>query len=111
MCGLLLELRTFSSDFFNPRLTECATVSAGLGRDLALAALKRGDHVIATARSVNKLADLKDKGADVLQLDVTSPLDELHVVAKNAAAIHGRIDVVVNNAGIESLDDAEYSFF
>ncbi|KAF8212903.1 hypothetical protein K438DRAFT_1957485 [Mycena galopus ATCC 62051] len=71
---------------------------AGLGRDLALAALKRGDHVIATARSVTKLTDLKDKGADVLQLDVTSPLDELHVVAKNVAAIHGRIDVVVNNA-------------
>ncbi|KAJ7908479.1 hypothetical protein B0H13DRAFT_2016494 [Mycena leptocephala] len=84
----------------SPKLVWLITgTSAGLGRDLALAALKRGDHVIATARSVNKLADLKDKGADVLQLDVTSPLDELHVVAKNAAAIHGRIDVVVNNAG------------
>ncbi|KAJ6596158.1 hypothetical protein DFH09DRAFT_1024016 [Mycena vulgaris] len=73
--------------------------SAGLGRDLALAALKRGDSVIATARSVAKLGDLKAKGADVLELDVTAPLDELHVVAKKAAAIHGRIDVVVNNAG------------
>ncbi|KAJ6544483.1 short-chain oxidoreductase [Mycena capillaripes] len=73
--------------------------SAGLGRDLALAALRRGDHVIATARSVTKLTDLNDKGADVLELDVTAPLDQLHAVAKKAAAIHGRIDVVVNNAG------------
>ncbi|KAF7332923.1 Serine 3-dehydrogenase [Mycena venus] len=73
--------------------------SAGLGRDLALAALKRGDHVIATARSVAKLNDLKEKGADVLELDVTAPLDKLHEIAKTATAIHGRIDVVVNNAG------------
>ncbi|KAJ6555944.1 hypothetical protein B0H19DRAFT_1151607 [Mycena capillaripes] len=73
--------------------------SAGLGRDLALAALRRGDHVIATARSVTKLTDLKDKGANVLELDVTAPLDELHVIAEKAAVIHGRIDVVVNNAG------------
>ncbi|KAJ7303481.1 hypothetical protein DFH08DRAFT_722164 [Mycena albidolilacea] len=73
--------------------------SAGLGRDLALAVLKRGDHVIATARSVSKLMDLKDKGAAVLELDVTAPLDKLHAIAKEAAAIHGKIDVVVNNAG------------
>ncbi|KAJ7465914.1 hypothetical protein FB451DRAFT_1261318 [Mycena latifolia] len=73
--------------------------SAGLGRELVIAALKRGDSVIATARSVTKLADLKEQGADVLELDVTAPLDELHAIAKKAVAIHGRIDVVVNNAG------------
>jgi NAD(P)-dependent dehydrogenase (short-subunit alcohol dehydrogenase family) len=48
---------------------------------------------------VAKLNDLKEKGADVLELDVTAPLDKLHEIAKTAAAIHGRIDVVVNNAG------------
>jgi NAD(P)-dependent dehydrogenase (short-subunit alcohol dehydrogenase family) len=48
---------------------------------------------------VSKLTDLKDKGAAVLELAVTAPLDKLHTIAKEAAAIHGKIDVVVNNAG------------
>ncbi|TFK37144.1 hypothetical protein BDQ12DRAFT_653014 [Crucibulum laeve] len=75
--------------------------SSGLGRDLTLAALKRGDKVIATGRgrSISKLDDLKTKGADTLELDVTAPLETLKEAAKKAVAIHGRIDVVVNNAG------------
>ncbi|KAA1468986.1 NAD(P)-binding protein [Dentipellis sp. KUC8613] len=75
--------------------------SAGLGRLMTLEALKRGDKVIATARgrSVDKLNELKEKGADVLELEVTAPLETLHEVAKKAIAIHGRIDVLVNNAG------------
>ena len=72
-----------------------------MGRSLALSALERGDKVIATARdrSFSKLEDLKQKGAAVLKLDVTSPLEELHKVAKAAVDIYGRIDVLVNNAG------------
>lgn len=75
--------------------------STGLGRDLALEALKRGEKVIATgrSRSIAKLDDLKAKGADVIELDVTSPLETLHEIAKKAVEIHGRIDVLVNNAG------------
>ncbi|KAF8148854.1 hypothetical protein B0H34DRAFT_735591 [Crassisporium funariophilum] len=75
--------------------------TSGLGRELALEALKRGEKVIATgrARSMAKLDDLKSRGADILELDVTSPLETLHAVAKKANAIHGRIDVLVNNAG------------
>ena len=63
--------------------------------------MKRGEKVIATgrARSIAKLQDLKEKGADILELDVTSPLDTLHEVAKKAIAIHGRVDILVNNAG------------
>lgn len=68
---------------------------------MALEALSRGEKVIATGRgrSISKLGDLKEKGADVLELDVTSPLETLHEVAKKAVDIHGRIDVLVNNAG------------
>ncbi|KAG6909214.1 hypothetical protein DXG01_001521 [Tephrocybe rancida] len=74
--------------------------STGLGRELTLAALKRGDKVIATARarSLSKLDDLKAQGADALELDVTAPLETLHETAKKAIALHGRIDVLVNNA-------------
>ncbi|KAI0045390.1 short chain dehydrogenase [Auriscalpium vulgare] len=75
--------------------------SSGIGRDLTLAALKRGDKVIATGRtrSLARLDDLKAAGADVLELDVTAPLDTLHEVAKKAIALHGHVDVLVNNAG------------
>lgn len=71
-----------------------------------MAALRRGDKVIATARarSASKLGDLKEKGADVLELDVTDSLDKLHEVAKKAIKIHGRVDVVVNNAGARYLE-------
>ena len=51
------------------------------------------------ARSIDKLEELQSKGADVLELDVTAPLDTLHDVAKKAIDIHGRVDVLVNNAG------------
>jgi len=73
--------------------------STGFGRDLALAAVQRGDKVIATARRLSAVEDLKAAGASTLQLDVTSPLEALKSIAKEAHEIHGRIDVVVNNAG------------
>ena len=73
-----------------------------MGRDLTLAALKRGDKVIATARgrSFAKLADLKEQGAEIMELDVNAPLDVLHAAAKKAVDVYGHVDVVVNNAGM-----------
>lgn len=67
---------------------------------MALAVLKRGHRVIATsrARSLPKLAELKERGAEILELDAVAPLDQLQEVAKKAVGIHGKIDVVVNNA-------------
>lgn len=75
--------------------------SSGFGRELTLAALSRGDKVIATtrSRSIGQLAELKEKGADILELDVTDPLERLREVAKEAIGFHGRVDVLVNNAG------------
>ncbi|KIJ47758.1 hypothetical protein M422DRAFT_226126 [Sphaerobolus stellatus SS14] len=72
--------------------------STGFGRELTLAALQRGDKVIATARSLGKIKDLEEAGANILELNVTSPLDQLHETAKKAIAFHGHVDVVVNNA-------------
>ncbi|KZT29582.1 short chain dehydrogenase [Neolentinus lepideus HHB14362 ss-1] len=75
--------------------------SSGLGRELVLAILARGDQVIATgrSRSFDALAPLKQKGAAVLELDVTAPLEELENIAAAAERIYGRVDVLVNNAG------------
>jgi NAD(P)-dependent dehydrogenase (short-subunit alcohol dehydrogenase family) len=76
-------------------ITGCST---GLGKELALAALKRGDKVIATARSTAKLTPVVEAGAHPLQLDVTQPPAELKALADKAIAVYGRIDVLVNNA-------------
>lgn len=75
--------------------------STGFGHELVTALLDRGEKVIATARSrsLSKLEELKQKGAAILELDVTFPLSTLHEVAKQATEIYGRVDVLVNNAG------------
>ncbi|KZT29578.1 short chain dehydrogenase [Neolentinus lepideus HHB14362 ss-1] len=76
--------------------------SSGIGRELVLAALSRGEHVIATARarSIHTLTPLKELGAAILELDVTAPLEKLESIASEAVKIYGRVDVLVNNAGV-----------
>ncbi|TMW67854.1 hypothetical protein Poli38472_007526 [Pythium oligandrum] len=73
--------------------------SSGFGRELAIAAHKRGDLVIATARKVEALKDLQELGCDALSLDVTADDASVNDVVAKAHALHGRIDVLVNNAG------------
>jgi len=75
--------------------------SSGLGKDICLSALARGNRVIATCRGDPKtrLIDLIAKGADVLSLDVTAPLEELSEFMNKAISIHGHVDILCNNAG------------
>jgi len=91
-------------------ITGCAS---GLGKELALTALKRGDTVLATCRNdVSRLAELERAGAIILELDISaSPqvvknfvktLDELPAVKSN-----GGVDILVNNAGYVHLATAE----
>jgi NAD(P)-dependent dehydrogenase (short-subunit alcohol dehydrogenase family) len=84
-----------------PQLTWLVTgCSSGLGEIFVRSLLARGDHVIATARNgTQRLAPLKDAGAAVLDLDVTAPQVEIDAKIKEALAIYGGIDVLVNNAG------------
>lgn len=83
--------------------------SRGFGRVWANAALKRGDKVAATARSLASIADLKEKyGANVLtlELDVTKP-DQVKTVVEQAHAYFGRLDIVLNNAGYSLVGTIE----
>ncbi|TFK50503.1 NAD(P)-binding protein [Heliocybe sulcata] len=80
--------------------------SSGFGKRMVRDALSRGDKVIATARNVTNLEDLDAKYPNsqdrlrFLQLDVTCPFDSIKGTVEEAVAIWGRIDVLVNNAGI-----------
>ncbi|WP_116247619.1 SDR family NAD(P)-dependent oxidoreductase [Nocardiopsis sp. FIRDI 009] len=89
--------------------------SSGIGRELVLAALTRGDRVAAVARRVDALADLDERfpgrllalAADVRDQDaVRGAVDE-------TTDRFGRIDVVANNAGyglfgaVEESTDAQ----
>lgn len=93
-------------------ITGCST---GFGRELAAAALARGYRVVVTARKpddVRGIAKGHESNALVLKLDVTRPEDIRSAVDATLARF-GRIDVLVNNAGIgyfgaiEESDDAE----
>ncbi len=80
-------------------ITGCST---GFGRELAKEALAAGDFVAVTARKPATVHDIvKDYGkqAIALSLDVTDE-DEVAEAVEETIARFGRIDVLVNNAGI-----------
>ncbi|HUR78356.1 MAG TPA: SDR family oxidoreductase [Acidimicrobiales bacterium] len=86
--------------------------SSGFGHLIALELARRGDTVVATMRNTAKRDDLDAAAAveglsiAVDQLDVT---DDASVAAcvERVLAEHGRIDVLVNNAGIGRLGPIE----
>lgn len=83
--------------------------SRGFGRIWTEAALKRGDKVAATARSLSNIADLKEKYGDqvlTLELDVTKP-DQVKRVVEEAHAYFGRLDIILNNAGYSLVGTIE----
>ncbi|KAL4877882.1 hypothetical protein BJY04DRAFT_209612 [Aspergillus karnatakaensis] len=92
--------------------------STGFGAHFIPALLNRGDKVIATARDISKITHFKELGVEVLQWDVTSSQAELNENAKKAIEVYGRVDVLVNNAGVtqfgvleEMREDAYVSQF
>ena len=90
-------------------------VSSGFGREMTEQLLKNGDTVIGTVRNTGKVADLLTAYPSTFEapiLDVTDTA-AIHKTVDAAFAGHGKIDVVVSNAGYglfgaaEELSDAE----
>lgn len=84
-----------------PRIWFITGASSGFGRAIAEAALAAGDTVVAAARRPDAVADLVDSAPDrvtALRLDVTDP-DCIAAAVGDVLDRHGRIDVLVNNAG------------
>jgi NAD(P)-dependent dehydrogenase (short-subunit alcohol dehydrogenase family) len=78
---------------------------AGLGRAVAIALAEAGAEVVAVSLNPDELRDLegevRERGLDVITLvaDVGSESDTERV-ARHVLEVKGRVDVLVNNAGV-----------
>jgi len=85
--------------------------SSGIGRASAIALASQGASVTIAARRIEKLEELKKeietKGrkALVVQMDVLKKEDIMAGVAKTVATF-GRLDILLNNAGVGALSPA-----
>lgn len=85
-------------------------ISSGFGKSLTKQLLAKGDTVVGTVRTekddIKKLAKQYPDTLDVKHLDVTN-VNEIRQVVDSAAADHGQIDVLINNAGYGLFGAAE----
>jgi 1-acylglycerone phosphate reductase len=83
-------------------ITGCST--GGIGWAMAKSLHERGFYVFATARDPSKVGDLSElSNVEILELDVTVPktIEKCKdIVTKRTG---GKLDVLVNNAGVELL--------
>jgi NAD(P)-dependent dehydrogenase (short-subunit alcohol dehydrogenase family) len=85
----------------SPKTWFITGASSGFGMAFAEFALERGDHVVATARSLSKLAALVARAPErvlAVKLDVTRAAD-IPPAIDAALRRFGRIDYLFNNAG------------
>ena len=80
-------------------ITGCST---GFGRNLAMEALQQGNQVAVTSRNTDDVKDIVAQYPDAaiaIKLDVTDA-EQVTAAVKQAQERFGKIDVLVNNAGI-----------
>ena len=86
--------------------------ASGIGRALAVEFAKKGSHIIIADIDVAGMDEtarmVRERGCNAItvETDVTSP-EDLDALYKNAVEKTGRIDVLVNNAGIAMICEAD----
>ncbi len=84
--------------------------SSGLGAETARHLVKNGARVVLGARRVDRLEALAEElglGKDaIVGTDVADP-SQVQALVDRAVVLHGRIDVMINNAGIMPLAPLE----
>lgn len=104
--------RTTVGGMTESKIVVVTGASSGIGEAVVTRLATTGHHVIAGARREDRLAQLADRlGAAAVQaggsigvrrVDVTDAADMSAFVAE-AVAAHGRVDVIINNAGVMPL--------
>ncbi|TMD59380.1 MAG: SDR family oxidoreductase [Chloroflexi bacterium] len=84
-------------------------ISSGFGRQLTEQLLERGDRVIGTVRDTGKVADLRERYPETYRAELLDVTDTaaIHEVLERSFAEHGRIDVLISNAGYGLFGAAE----
>jgi hypothetical protein len=91
------------------RVAVVTGASSGIGNRFARVLHGAGAHVVVTARRADRLAALAEdlgRRVSVVAADLADEAARQRVV-EEAMAVHGRIDVLVNNAGYSSPGPAE----
>ncbi len=93
----------------------------GLGRSSALAMAREGASIVILSRTPSELAEtagiIKSEGGNVLALKAdVSVASDIEEVVNEAISVHGRIDILMNNAAevgpaqlITEIDEKEWS--
>jgi short-subunit dehydrogenase len=91
--------------------------SQGIGKLTALKFKEQGFNVIAVSRSISKSQDLKSKGIDLYDMDI-SDNESIELAFDKIFSKYPHIDILINNAGFSqngfieelSLDQLRYQF-
>ncbi|AKS36176.1 SDR family oxidoreductase [Mycolicibacterium goodii] len=81
-------------------------VTSGIGEAVAIRLAGEGHHVVGGARRADRLATLERENLQVRRVDVTDRAD-MTAFVDEAVREHGRIDAIVNNAGVMPLSRLE----
>lgn len=80
--------------------------SGGIGAAIAEMMADEGHHVLAAARSMDRLRAMERDGLEAIHLDVTES-ESIRALFDHVRGRHGRLDVLVNNAGYGAAGPVE----
>lgn len=101
---------------FENKVVLVTGASRGIGRDVALAFGRQGAQLVLAARSAERLTNVQNEIHDLGSAAISVPTDvtsdeDVETLVQTAMNRFGRIDVVVNNAGIGKVGGVESATF
>jgi len=97
----------YRSDLYAGKVAVVTGGSGGIGQAVAAALAAHGARVVAADLSGPEQLDVERQGVQPLRLDVTQRDDVERAMTETVAAL-GRMDILVNVAGVVSMGSAEH---